>query len=107
MSNESNTFGNETDLLQKVLRKLEKLSEITVKNGVDETLAEMGEADRAVLMDYASSKVAALNDNSQEPKPKKARSASGEDTLAESIEDMLSEAGLGWSQLEQWNFDVL
>jgi len=49
-----NAFGNETQLLEKVVQKLAALSEITMnKSCVDaETMEGLGEADRAVITGY-------------------------------------------------------
>merc|ERR1719277_801691 len=53
----SNVFGNETELLEKVVQKLVVLSEITMnKNVVDaETMEGLGEGDRAVIHGFQGS----------------------------------------------------
>lgn len=49
-----NAFGNETELLEKVVQKLAVLSEITMnKSVVDaETMEGLGEGDRAVIQGF-------------------------------------------------------
>jgi len=107
---EGNAFGNETQLLERVLKKLSTLSEITVKKSpIDaETLEQLGENDRAVLQGYTVEAPCVL----MRPVGEEEVSAMGDvddvaDELIEAIEAYLGEVDLCWDQLENWDFNVL
>jgi ankyrin repeat protein len=110
MSNASNLCFSETELLEQVLRKLEKLSAITVKNGVDDTFAEMAESDRGVLADYAKGSAAPSRQISLDAAAQANQKPHCDKTAAElsgRIDRSLEETSLSWAQLEKWDFDVL
>jgi len=93
-------FGNETRLLEKVLAKLQTLSQITLeKSPMDaDQLEMMSDEDRAVLMGHASI------DQFAEPTWEE------DETKAEKLQELalerLGQAGLRLEDLWDWNLDV-
>jgi len=108
-ANPSGAFGNETDLLEKVVQKLAVLSEITMnKSVVDaETMEGLGEGDRAVINGFQGSTgnesspwdVGALDDDCDDD-------ANYEGMLS-AQRAMLENAGLSLELLNSWNLNPL
>jgi len=102
-------FGKETVLLEKVLKKLGALSEITVKKSPIEVDAlELAETDRALLQDYSDNQVLAPERESipfcADTQIQQMEGSTEE--LAEAIEHQLTDAGVVWDQLDSWDFNV-
>lgn len=100
-------FGNETQLLEKVLRKLSALSEITAKKSpLDaETLSGLNEGDRALLQGYSEPPA----------RPQSLGQSSGDcsgladlqEQLLEAIDGQLLAAGVSWEDFDSWGFNAL
>jgi len=93
-------FGTETQLLEQVLRKLAVLSEITTKTSpLDaETLGGLGEGDRALLQGYGGT----LPEHEHQDMP----CPDLRERLAELVEQLLLNAGLGAEDFDSWDLDV-
>jgi hypothetical protein len=103
----ANAFGNETELLEKVVQKLAVLSEITMnKSVVDaETLDGLGEGDRAVIHGFQGSSgndsCAWDHDDDDDN-----QDANFESVLA-AQKTMVENAGLSLELLNSWNLNPL
>jgi len=106
-------FGNETQLLEKVLKKLSALGEIIVMRTPldDETLANMNDDDLAVLHNYALPHTNSFRPSGADAKASQRLQSQitdrQADVLAGAVEKFLSEASLSWAQLNSWDFNVL
>jgi hypothetical protein len=104
-----NNFGNETQLLEKVVQKLAVLSEITMnKSVVDaETMEGLGEGDRAVIHGFQGSSGV----QSDTPWGVSTRSDDDDETNFESMlaaqKTMVENAGLSLELLNSWNLNPL
>eukprot|EP00931_Biecheleriopsis_adriatica_P046559 TRINITY_DN26755_c0_g1_i2.p1 TRINITY_DN26755_c0_g1~~TRINITY_DN26755_c0_g1_i2.p1 ORF type:complete len:1269 (-),score=357.48 TRINITY_DN26755_c0_g1_i2:10-3816(-) len=99
----ADAFGNETILLDKVLKKIAALSAIQVnKSPIDDaTLEGMGEADRGLVSGYSEAVV----------KEADLKSLGGsyevdENEIMDSIENMLTDAGMTGDDFESWDLDI-
>merc|ERR1719359_1611376 len=103
-----NAFGNETQLLEKVVQKLAVLSEITMnKSVVDaETMEGLGEGDRAVIHGFQGSTGAAEQDAWLGPAGDEEEDANFENMLA-AQKTMVENAGLSLELLNSWNLNPL
>jgi len=105
---EGDAFGNETQLLEKVVQKLAVLSEITMnKSVVDaETMEGLGEDDRAVINGFQGS-----SDRSEQPLWKASNDEGEEDGNFESMlsaqRTMVENTGLSMELLNSWNLNPL
>jgi len=106
-ANPGSTFGNETQLLERVVQKLAVLSEITMnKSVVDaETMEGLGEGDRAVIHGFQGSSGATEHQY---------WSSGDDDDAAEDMESvlqaqktMVEDAGLSLELLNSWNLNPL
>lgn len=109
-ANAGNAFGNETELLEKVVQKLAVLSEITMnKSVVDaETLEGLGEGDRAVIQGFQgtlhqSTVVWASDDDSGGEEDEDAKYES----MLAAQRAMVENAGLSLDLLNSWNLNPL
>lgn len=100
-------FGNETQLLEKVLKKLATLSEITAnKSPLDaEAFNKLNEGDRALLQGY-SGDPAAVPPGAEGGTGNSGESADQE-RLMEDIDKALVDAGISWEDFDSWDFNVL
>jgi len=109
-------FGNETELLEKVIDKLATLSAITMRtHTIDvETYNALGETDRAMLQGFSPEQLPTIHIRSTAGS---ARSASSEqsfcsqrtdhaDELVRTLETHLGQAGLAWGIVDSWNFNA-
>merc|ERR1719305_1920459 len=111
--NEAEMFGNETDLLEKVIDKLAALNAITMKtNPMDaETLAQLGENDRAVLQGFHADQLPTIavvkreREDGDSEVDSDADSEGAADTLVFTLERHLEDAGIAWANLDSWDFN--
>eukprot|EP00933_Yihiella_yeosuensis_P035875 TRINITY_DN29514_c0_g1_i1.p1 TRINITY_DN29514_c0_g1~~TRINITY_DN29514_c0_g1_i1.p1 ORF type:complete len:772 (-),score=106.12 TRINITY_DN29514_c0_g1_i1:169-2361(-) len=108
-----NAFGNETDLLQKVVQKLAVLSEMTMKKSVvdAETLQGLGEGDRAVIHGFQGTSGAEASNWD------KGSEVSDEEEDVTNLEHymsiisaqrlMVENAGLSLELIDSWNLNPL
>jgi len=104
-----NAFGNETVLLEKVVQKLAVLTEITAsKSVVDaETLAELGEGDKAVIHGFQGpNSTKALAWTQSEAGKDGEEDAEFEKLLTEQ-KAMVESAGLSMELINSWNLNPL
>jgi len=111
-------FGNETELLEKVIDKLAALNAITMKTSpIDaETLEQLGENDRAVLQGFNADLVPTIIPPTQKARQQSdassgANSSDGEDSNTENLvftlERLLDEADLSWEKVDSWEFNAI
>lgn len=113
-------FGNETELLEKVIDKLAALNAITMKSSpIDaETLEQLGENERAVLRSFHADQLPTVDTG-------KKRSSNGEgddnssnssndqdgldntENLVCTLERHLEQAGVAWADVDSWKFNSL
>eukprot|EP00930_Biecheleria_cincta_P029080 TRINITY_DN2023_c0_g1_i1.p1 TRINITY_DN2023_c0_g1~~TRINITY_DN2023_c0_g1_i1.p1 ORF type:complete len:1370 (+),score=271.57 TRINITY_DN2023_c0_g1_i1:161-4270(+) len=98
----SDAFGDETQLLDKVLKKIAVLSEITVKKSpLDaDTLERMGEADRSLIKRYSSMDTDGLEVSFGYEEDEV-------EELAQIAEVRLAEVGLAFSEFQRWSLDTI
>merc|ERR1719359_1226492 len=103
-----NAFGNETQLLEKVVQKLAVLSEITMnKSVVDaETMEGLGEGDRAVIHGFQGSSGATEQTDWSGANEAEEEDANFENMLA-AQKTMVENAGLSLELLNSWNLNPL
>jgi len=112
LDDETTDFGNETELLEKVIDKLATLSAITMKTSpIDaETLEQLGEPDRAVLQGFSSEQLPMIqirrSDGSVASDPESRREDHTEE-LVQTLERHLEQAGLAWGLVDSWDFNAL
>jgi len=110
-------FGNETELLEKVIDKLATLSAITMKTtAIDaETFNELGETDRAVLQGFSPEQLPTIQIRKSTLSTGSENSARGTfskradhtEELVQTLEKYLEQAGLAWGLIDSWDFNVL
>lgn len=104
-------FGDETQLLEKVIDKLATLSAITMKTSpVDaETLEQLGENERAVLQGFQqhARPIASKKEKKEGDEEDASEEEAAAGDLVASLENCLEEAGIGWATLDSWHFNVL
>jgi cAMP-specific phosphodiesterase 4 len=113
--NKEELFGNETELLEKVIDKLAALNAITMKTSpIDaETLAQLGENDRAVLQGFHADQlptIAAVKRDREDGDSEVDSDADSEgaaDTLVFTLERHLEDAGIAWANLDSWDFNCV
>merc|ERR1719240_74301 len=107
-ANTTNAFGNETQLLEKVVQKLAVLSEITMnKSVVDaETMEGLGEGDRAVIHGFQGSSGAAEQSVWSGVNPEEVEDEDFENML-QAQKAMVENAGLSLELLNSWNLNPL
>lgn len=105
----SNAFGNETDLLEKVVQKLAVLSEITMnKSVVDaETMEGLGEGDRAVIQGFQGTSVHEAIWASDEDSDKEDDEDANYEEMLAAQRTMVENAGLSLDLLNSWNLNPL
>jgi len=105
---ESNAFGNETELLEKVVQKLAVLSEITMnKSVVDaETMQGLGEGDRAVIHGFQGSSGENSSAWGKGDEDDDYQDANYEGMLS-AQKAMVESAGLSSELLNSWNLNPL
>jgi cAMP-specific phosphodiesterase 4 len=101
----ANAFGNETELLEKVVQKLAVLSEISItKSAVDAEMVEgLADEEKAIIHGWDQTNNNApedLRDSDFE------QGSEDEEDLAEMIE-MMDKAGLSQELLDSWNLNPL
>mmetsp|Transcript_59040 Transcript_59040/g.104933 ORF Transcript_59040/g.104933 Transcript_59040/m.104933 type:complete len:858 (-) Transcript_59040:75-2648(-) len=101
-------FGNETELLAKVVQKLAVISEITMHKPVvdTETLQGLGEGDRAVIHGFqgtASAAEAELPDEDEEEEPDNERF----ENMFIAQRAMVENAGLSMDLIDSWSLNPL
>eukprot|EP00929_Paragymnodinium_shiwhaense_P000911 TRINITY_DN101105_c0_g1_i1.p1 TRINITY_DN101105_c0_g1~~TRINITY_DN101105_c0_g1_i1.p1 ORF type:complete len:922 (+),score=252.81 TRINITY_DN101105_c0_g1_i1:49-2814(+) len=104
-----NAFGNETELLEKVVQKLAVLSEITMnKSVVDaETMEGLGEGDRAVINGFqGNNRSSTMQSAWASEEDDDAADANFESVLA-AQKTMVENAGLSLELLNSWNLNPL
>merc|ERR1719240_1901653 len=103
-----NAFGNETQLLEKVVQKLAVLSEITMnKSVVDaETMEGLGEGDRAVIHGFQGSSGHAEQSVWSGVNPEEVEDEDFENML-QAQKAMVENAGLSLELLNSWNLNPL
>jgi hypothetical protein len=103
---EDEIFGNETELLERVIDKLAALNAITMKSSpIDaETLEQLGEKERAVAAPTILVKNTATDGGGPQ-----LEDTTGDNTadLVLVLEKHLDEAGIAWTCVDSWDFDVL
>merc|ERR1719240_2560835 len=104
----NNAFGNETQLLEKVVQKLAVLSEITMnKSVVDaETMEGLGEGDRAVIHGFQGSSGHAEQSVWSGVNPEEVEDEDFENML-QAQKAMVENAGLSLELLNSWNLNPL
>jgi len=107
--NSGNAFGNETELLEKVVQKLAALSEITMnKNVVDaETMEGLGEDDRAVIHGYQGTMSEHANWKEDMESDKEEDEDSDYGNMLSAQKAMVENAGLSLDLLNSWNLNPL
>lgn len=109
-ANRERVMHNETQLLEKILKKIGTVSEIHAKQAPlgEQDYEQLGEADRALLQAYTTHSEAAamLRKAHSEGMPSEGDSVDAEE-LEVMIEDRLVEADLTLFDLEAWEFAVL
>jgi len=102
-------FGNETRLLERVIDKLEKLSQITLeKSPLDaEQLQQLGDEDRGVIEGYGGTDPADSVDPSFFQRQQTHEYEDKMVDLHDLIDIKLEEADLGRDAFEDWDLDVL
>mmetsp|Transcript_90010 Transcript_90010/g.159368 ORF Transcript_90010/g.159368 Transcript_90010/m.159368 type:complete len:1285 (-) Transcript_90010:108-3962(-) len=114
-------FGNETELLEKVIDKLAALNAITMKTSpIDaETLEQLGENERAVLQGFHADQLPTISvsrksDNKEQRhsivSTASVDSAAREDNTADlvlTLEKHLEEAGIDWAHVDSFEFNSL
>jgi len=104
-----NAFGNETELLEKVVQKLAALSEITMnKNVVDaETMEGLGEGDRAVIQGFQCTSTTDPNPWKEDSDSEMEDSPSDYGNMLNAQKAMVENAGLSLDLLNSWNLNPL
>lgn len=104
----NNAFGNETQLLEKVVQKLAVLSEITMnKSVVDaETMEGLGEGDRAVIHGFQGSSAGATEQTHWGHMEDDTEDANF-DSMLSAQRAMVENAGLSLELLNSWNLNPL
>jgi len=108
--NSGNAFGNETELLEKVVQKLAVLSEITMnKSVVDaETMEGLGEGDRAVIQGFQGTSSGDANMWGEEKESDKdPEEDSDYEMMLSAQKTMVENAGLSLDLLNSWNLNPL
>jgi len=102
-------IGNETLLLERVLKKLSALSEITVKKTpLDaDTLEGMEESDRAVLQGYSSGPLPEMNLDTANFVSEFEEDEDATDLLMTRIEDYTRDVGITWDEIDNWDFNPM
>jgi len=104
-----NAFGNETQLLEKVVQKLAVLSEITMnKSVVDaETMEGLGEGDRAVIHGFQGSTGATEQATWEGNSDSEDEEDGNFESMLENQKTMVENAGLSLELLNSWNLNPL
>lgn len=111
-------FGNETELLEKVIDKLAALNAITMKQSpIDaETLEQLGENERAVLQGFHGDQTPTINPAKRESGKEDGEESGSSDeegaadntvNLVLTLERHLEEAGIAWQTVDSWEFNSL
>jgi len=102
--------GNEAKMLERVLRKLNALSELTVKKSPIEGYEELTVHDISMLQDY---KVAQIEVDEKEPEVQNrnrlAMATSDRNKYHEveaKVIPKITDGGIPWAEFQDWNFDV-
>lgn len=104
-----NAFGNETQLLEKVVQKLAVLSEITMnKSVVDaETMEGLGEGDRAVIHGFQGSSGPAADQSRWAASMDDEAEDANYESMLSAQKAMVENAGLSLELLNSWNLNPL
>jgi len=105
----SNAFGNETQLLEKVVQKLAVLSEITMnKSVVDaETMEGLGEGDRAVIHGFQGSSGPPVEQTVWGANSDDEAEDANYESMLSAQKAMVENAGLSLELLNSWNLNPL
>jgi hypothetical protein len=102
-------FGNETQLLEKVVQKLAVLSEITMNKSVvdEETMEGLGEGDRAVIHGFQGSIGNTEKNVWSGVNPDDDQEDADFESMLQSQKTMVENAGLSLELLNSWNLNPL
>eukprot|EP00443_Scrippsiella_acuminata_P113749 CAMPEP_0115748342 /NCGR_PEP_ID=MMETSP0272-20121206/93623_1 /TAXON_ID=71861 /ORGANISM="Scrippsiella trochoidea, Strain CCMP3099" /LENGTH=415 /DNA_ID=CAMNT_0003193351 /DNA_START=1 /DNA_END=1245 /DNA_ORIENTATION=+ len=102
--------GNEAKMLERVLRKLTALSELTAKKSPFDNFDDLSSEDRALLMDYNINTVTeAVVDTAKLGAQKLIGAAKDREHMnmvQARVVPKIAEAGIAWEAFLSWDFDV-